>query len=703
MFLLYSLLTIFYSLSNGTSATKHHRLRKVFAAGIALFGLGLCVIDFGQQGLSVPLTPYRLDLALTRTAGLLTLAGSAILWWRGSAQAAFAVLASCLGVGLVFTLGYRAPVRGDQTLSWNHLLPRPGSSSNSGGRPLERVWSSPADWTERHTEYHPKYATMGVPNIVARQHHRDFDVVYTMNAEGFRVMPEPTGPPPHPSIVFLGCSITFGVGVGDTESYPAILAREAWQHFRVHNDSISGWGTVNALARLEEVLKEQTPACVFYAYFDGHLVRNRRRHSWFANSNGNPIEVRDDGSTGAVLPTSAATEPDDPEQDEREMQTTLLVLARMQRICAQKKVPLIVLVVDKTDNRSMLRLASVPGLRMIDLRPLARDRYAHDYHPTPRAHRFLAAAIASDRRIAEWTGIAELWQPTAVQTDMEGAYFLDMAPNHDAKLEVDRWRPRWARVDHIVGKPDGSSVTQWVAWLPPVRKGEWYHLETRLRSNTSRTVQISLVAKFWTQFLSPDNVTSTWQTFPGEFQAPADEQHPFLYINLGNSNAPLEIDDFSFRPSPLTRELAGFHARHVGDGKYFCSLAPLKSSGVRIERIHCPDLKPWQLHVVRTAPALQKGKRYAVHAKLRADRPRKVDLSVQQTTTPWHDFGLYETLAITVDWKEFQFGFVATATSHETEIAVRIGASDVPVEIEYLRLETMFEVDQRQRAGTNHR
>lgn len=76
---------------------------------------------------------------------------------------------------------------------------------------------------------------------------------------------------------------------------------------------------------------------------------------------------------------------------------------------------------------------------------------------------------------------------------------------------------------------------------------------------------------------------------------------------------------------------------------------------------------------------------------------------MQQTTTPWHDFGLYETLAITVDWKEFQFGFVATATSHETEIAVRIGASDVPVEIEYLRLETMFEVDQRQRAGTNHR
>jgi len=106
--------------------------------------------------------------------------------------------------------------------------------------------------------YLQKDALLGVkpaPSITARHarflHGQPvFDANYTFDAHSRRVVPEQSAPP-EKTLLFFGCSITFGTGVEDSETLPAqtVAAAPGWRAF---NYAFQGYGPQQMLAKLED-------------------------------------------------------------------------------------------------------------------------------------------------------------------------------------------------------------------------------------------------------------------------------------------------------------------------------------------------------------------------------------------------------------------------------------------------------------------
>ena len=181
-------------------------------------------------------------------------------------QAAVACACAAATLLAVFMLGYHPPRSGEVDV----LLRSAASQSAELEAAPQRVWSSDTDWREYSIIGHPLLGHGPKPNEKGAEHHRDFEAVYTTGPDGWRVLPfDP------PEILFLGCSFTFGIGVNDDETFPALLASKPWRGFRIRNQSFSGYGTNHAYVMLREALAApKRPACVFYAYAN-HADRTR--------------------------------------------------------------------------------------------------------------------------------------------------------------------------------------------------------------------------------------------------------------------------------------------------------------------------------------------------------------------------------------------------------------------------------------------
>ena len=101
---------------------------------------------------------------------------------------------------------------------------------------IERVFSIPrfspgvGIWRD-----HPRYGWENRPDAIGYHKTDDFEVTYTIDSSGNRLIPVPEDPAGE--IVLLGCSFTFGYGVNDDESYGAVLAKKYWPRIEVINRS----------------------------------------------------------------------------------------------------------------------------------------------------------------------------------------------------------------------------------------------------------------------------------------------------------------------------------------------------------------------------------------------------------------------------------------------------------------------------------
>lgn len=77
--------------------------------------------------------------------------------------------------------------------------------------------------------------------------------------------------------LFFGCSITFGQGLNDNETFPYAF-QKLTQEYNSYNYGYIGYGTNQMLARLQhENLSEsvqEKDGIAFYVFFDGHINRN---------------------------------------------------------------------------------------------------------------------------------------------------------------------------------------------------------------------------------------------------------------------------------------------------------------------------------------------------------------------------------------------------------------------------------------------
>lgn len=83
-----------------------------------------------------------------------------------------------------------------------------------------------------------------------------------------------------PEIWFMGCSITFGHGVSDNQTF-AWLFQEAFPEYNVENFACSAYSTTHSYLQLkEEFNKQSSPEFVFLFFTAGHEHRNTCDRRW---------------------------------------------------------------------------------------------------------------------------------------------------------------------------------------------------------------------------------------------------------------------------------------------------------------------------------------------------------------------------------------------------------------------------------------
>ena len=113
-----------------------------------------------------------------------------------------------------------------------------------------------------------------------------FDVHYTVDAAGHRTTPPPVDPADPRSIVFFGCSYTFGYGVDDDATLPYQTGKLSG--LRIHNFACNGYGPHQMLAAIENglVAKAVTdhPALIVYHLIPSHNLRSAGYSDWDQHS-----------------------------------------------------------------------------------------------------------------------------------------------------------------------------------------------------------------------------------------------------------------------------------------------------------------------------------------------------------------------------------------------------------------------------------
>lgn len=122
-----------------------------------------------------------------------------------------------------------------------------------------------------------------------------FDVKYTFNASGRRILPPNTGKPQFELMLF-GCSFTFGHGLENEQTWPWLLAQKLGATWQLENYSFNGFGANQMLCFLEHNLVEQPDKKASFALFLA-IKDHLRRNEFFAtvphyilNANNMPVQ-----------------------------------------------------------------------------------------------------------------------------------------------------------------------------------------------------------------------------------------------------------------------------------------------------------------------------------------------------------------------------------------------------------------------------
>ncbi len=105
-----------------------------------------------------------------------------------------------------------------------------------------------------------------------------YDVTYTIDDNGHRITPGATAQNDSQSIIFFGCSFTFGEGVNDSESMPYIVGE--LQKDKVYNYGFHGYGPHQMLSAIENNLISCNPKYVIYQAHHVHAARSAGYSSW---------------------------------------------------------------------------------------------------------------------------------------------------------------------------------------------------------------------------------------------------------------------------------------------------------------------------------------------------------------------------------------------------------------------------------------
>jgi hypothetical protein len=258
----------------------------------------------------------------------------------------------------------------------------------------------------------PEIGWVLIPNQAGRHTTREFNVIYTTDAAAARTVP--FADYRNPVVEILGDSFTFGHGVEDDQTYPAVLQRWYWPQVAVRNRAVMGWGTGQAfLALKRDVNRGEHWVRIVYGWLLFHNQRNSRNRQWLEMvgkaKQRQPLFMLENGQAvwkGLVGPEGALPE-GDPELAEAEWQITESLVEQMAWLSRKRGVQftLVVLPINTGESiyksplerfEAFLRSKKIDYLNLYGDSSLRKNDlyYPVDGHPKPEWHRRVAAALA---------------------------------------------------------------------------------------------------------------------------------------------------------------------------------------------------------------------------------------------------------------------------------------------------------------------
>ena len=115
-----------------------------------------------------------------------------------------------------------------------------------------------------------------------------YDVTCTVDADGLRISP-PCRADCTSSVLFFGCSHTYGEGVNDDETMPYRAAILTDGHFQIYNFGVHGYGPQHMLAlietgRVKSIVKELPRHAIYLTSYPSHAYRAAGRYHWLQTS-----------------------------------------------------------------------------------------------------------------------------------------------------------------------------------------------------------------------------------------------------------------------------------------------------------------------------------------------------------------------------------------------------------------------------------
>lgn len=152
------------------------------------------------------------------------------------------------------------------------------------------VFAPPQDrwvYSRDYYHFHDFLGHAPPPNAtVSCQHYRGqrlmYDAVYTIDKNGLRITPPCEGAGCNQSILFFGCSFTFGEGLNDDQTLPYIVGTLTKN--RVYNFGFQAYGPHQMLSAIDHGLLERvveaTPKYAIYQAGFFHVERAAGRYQW---------------------------------------------------------------------------------------------------------------------------------------------------------------------------------------------------------------------------------------------------------------------------------------------------------------------------------------------------------------------------------------------------------------------------------------
>lgn len=114
-----------------------------------------------------------------------------------------------------------------------------------------------------------------------------FDVNYTIDEHSHRISPPYKGGQEGKSLVFFGCSVTFGYGLEDEDTFPYKVGQKSKNLYKIYNFAFGGYGTHHMLSQIEhgfvKDIVKVNPGYAIYTVIPDHLRRIAGDTKWGAS------------------------------------------------------------------------------------------------------------------------------------------------------------------------------------------------------------------------------------------------------------------------------------------------------------------------------------------------------------------------------------------------------------------------------------